>query len=952
MATYKSPTDAEVREVLRRVTTPQLRRAFFEGLKNPLWVEPLAKAGLFAAPPEPETTPDGLIRDIYWPEMQYLTRVAPEVPHEVVDVLLPLEGSTNAWLRRGVITIAGVIPAQEAVRLEPLLRAWATSGLGWRTDPGDLIRLAVRLMEGGQKKLGRWFANVIFRPELTRERDQTSTVLEEYWYEQGLPGLVAALDDDGLSVVWPWLELHERQIGHLSDKFDMTYISRASIRDRAESYDGVEQALIDAVRNLAIRAMAVDPVRTVTVLSKPVMVLGRKIALFALSEAIRRQNEDRKKSAAMLVAAERLLFSEESLDDGCRIEYAELARAVALVAPHFLDRLPEIFGDGPPRLDEDRLRQWLAGDDEAEDPVDVRVAEHKARWLHRWLSSIGAEALPDPSRHELEALDERFGVMAEPLKPLSGISTWSGPNSPISIEEMSVMTPTELVAHLESWRSPAGRAGPAPSHEGQGRELTTLLTSNPLAIVGVENLIDRLRPTYLRAILQGWEAALKAGLTSDWDAAAALIGDVLRHSYDSAFSHEGDAFDDDVDFRGAKRAAIGMLEELVKEGSAVSVPEGEMTRFADLLIASGDDERAWSDYNSETLESGMDPLTLSLNWQWPMRVRGLARLMTRDREATWYERARAALERELGRDDLRGASRAVLGEVLGRLINVDQDWVTRNIPRWFGTAAGTTTEQQIALSTGIALHRYYRLLYDLLSGPMLAALAADKPIAVGWTDRQSGPIQRIGEWAIEAIIRGDKDLDDPVARAFFETVSAKERGEAIAHIAWVFMHAERVDDDIRDRFAALWDERVDHVRGHPEDREELSGFFWFVKSMKFKIEWWLPRLKEAAGLNADLRTERSMIGKEIASAADVDPRTAFDVLRLFLEGHEGAAMSARDLTRNALPMVLARAIDSDDRGLSAEATQYMNLLGEQGHLGLDGEVKAVLDGAISQSDVE
>lgn len=950
MTTYKPPAEPEVREVLRRITTPQLRRVFFERLENPLWVMPLAEAGFFSSPPEPEITTDGQIRDVYWPEMQYLARVAPEVPHEVVDVLLPLETSNNAWVRRGVVTIAGLIPPEEAARLEPLLREWATSGFGWRSDPRELVRVAVHFLEGGHEKLGRWFANVLFRPSGSGTRSQPS-LLDEFWYEQGLPELVAALDADGVSVVWPWLELYEQQIGHLSDKFDMTYISRDSIRTRGESYDGVEQGLIDAVRDLAIRAMAADLAKTISVLSRPPTILGRKIALFALGEVIRQLAEDAEETEVIRAAAEQLLFDVQSLDDACRIEYAELARAVALVAPELLSRLPEVFADGP-RIDEDRLRQWLANDDDAEDTVDEQVAEHHARWLHRWLSSIGADALPEQLRHQLEALDERFGVMVAPLQPTSRITTWSGPNSPVTIDEMSVMSPTELVGHLESWQSPTQRSGPGPSHEGQSRELTTLLTSNPHAIAATEALVDRLRPTYLRAILQGWEAALKAGQELDWDGAVRLIGDVLAHGYESKFPQEGDRFDDDGDFRGAKQAAVGLLEEVVKDGSAVTVPEGPMARFADLLIALGDDEKAWVEYTSVTQESEMDPLTLSLNWQWPMRIRGLVHLMTRDPGAPWYEGARAALERELGRDDVRGASRAVLGQVLGRLTNIDRDWAEQNTPRWFGTAAGTTPDQQIALTTAIAVHHYHQTLYDLLSGSMLAIVAAGEPIAVGWTNLQSGPLQRIGEWAIEAIIRGHKDRHDPVAHAFFSMASAKDRGEAIAHIAWTFMHAERVDDSIRDRFAALWDARVEHVRSNPEDRDELSGFFWFVRSKKFEIEWWLPRLKEAATLNPRLGSERYLTGKEVASAADVDPRTAFEVLKLLLDSHEGPGMSVRDLTRNAAPMVLARAIDSGDEVLSAEATEYMNRLGEQGQFGLEGEVNAVIEGAITQADVE
>ena len=97
------------------------------------------------------------------------------------------------------------------------------------------------------------------------------------------------------------------------------------------------------------------------------------------------------------------------------------------------------------------------------------------------------------------------------------------------------------------------------------------------------------------------------------------------------------------------------------------------------------------------------------------------------------------------------------------------------------------------------------------------------------------------------------------------------------------------------RFAQLWDERVAHVREHPGDKAELNGFYWFVMSQKFPVEWWLPRLKEAAELGADLSTERYMIGKQIASAADVDPRGAFDALKLVLKGRDEVGIVSYDL---------------------------------------------------------
>jgi hypothetical protein len=53
MARIRKPTTDEVQNLLRRIPTPQLRRAFFERLNNPFWVAALNSAGQFSNPPEP-----------------------------------------------------------------------------------------------------------------------------------------------------------------------------------------------------------------------------------------------------------------------------------------------------------------------------------------------------------------------------------------------------------------------------------------------------------------------------------------------------------------------------------------------------------------------------------------------------------------------------------------------------------------------------------------------------------------------------------------------------------------------------------------------------------------------------------------------------------------------------------------------------------------------------------
>ena len=948
LANFQAPTEAQVKEVLRKIPSQQLRRAFFEGLKNPLWVKPLAKEGAFRNPPEPELTDDGLIRDIYWPEINYLVRVAPEVPSAVVDVLLTLTKSNNPWVRRGAFTVGATIPADQAVRLRPLIKAWIPSGFGWRTDPREIVTLAVNLLSGGQYEAGKWFSNLLFRPaEISTDRKPILT-LDSYWYEQGLPRVVAVLKDDGLSTVLPWLVTYERSKSYITDDSDITFMSRDSIRTRNDSHESVEQALIDAVRDLAIKAMLLAPKEANSLLLSTNMMLARKIAMFALAEAITRGVGDGEQAKAMIRVADELLFDISSLNNRCRIEYAELARAVASHSPEALERLPEFIESGL-IVDDESLRQWLGSDNADSNASDSQVKDYNDRRLQRWLAAIGIVALPEQLRTRLAELDDRLGVIESPLEPeKSFVMSWGGPNSPIMQDEMWAMSSTELIAHLESWHDTGNGRGPEPSHEGQGRQLTALLTTNPGALSGIDDLPNRLRPTYLRAILYGWEAAFNADFELDWEQTANLIGEVLTHSDESIFPVEGNRFDDDADFRLAKKAAVSLLEDLARGRPASNIPNEMMSRFAEMLISLADDEIAWSEYILHG-ESEMDPLSVSLNWQWPIRVRGLIYLMAHGTETVWYEAARTALERELARDDTRGASRAVLGEGIGRLLLTDPEWLRPNIPKWFGDEREVSVTQQIALTTAIAVHYYHPDLYGLLASPMLAVVMTGDSITSGWRT-QFDPLQRIGEWIINSIIRGNETLEDPLPCTFFAAAPAKVRGEAISRIAWSFMHAETVDESIRDRFAELWDLRVEHVRSQPDDSAELDGFEWFVKSKKFKVEWWLPRLKEAAELDPSLGSKTSLIGQEIASSAEIDPQVALDVVKLLLKDRNDADMAAFNLRRDAVPVVLAWAIASGDVRLMREAKLFMNQLGERGDLGLEVAVDQALNGITTQDD--
>ncbi len=273
------------------------------------------------------------------------------------------------------------------------------------------------------------------------------------------------------------------------------------------------------------------------------------------------------------------------------------------------------------------------------------------------------------------------------------------------------------------------------------------------------------------------------------------------------------------------------------------------------------------------------------------------------------------------------------------------------VPALFGDSADSISrDQQIALTTAITVHHYHAKLYVLLSPGMLAALHLGAPLTVGW-DQHESPIQRIGEWVIDAIIVGDRTLDDPLASAFFSDTDPQIRGDALGHIAWSFMHADHVDDDIRDRLARLWDDRVDHVREQPDDKQELKDFYWFVRCHKFPDEWWLPRLKEAAEIFGGSLSTHGMIGKTLAVAARTYPRESLEAL-IALLGDDGddEFMSGYDLKERAAPHVIAHALDAGNPQLAREANELMNRLGAEGFLDLESRVNDVRNGVAPEID--
>jgi hypothetical protein len=91
--------------------------------------------------------------------------------------------------------------------------------------------------------------------------------------------------------------------------------------------------------------------------------------------------------------------------------------------------------------------------------------------------------------------------------------------------------------------------------------------------------------------------------------------------------------------------------------------------------------------------------------------------------------------------------------------------------------------------------------------------------------------------------------------------------------------------------------------------------------------------------------------RTVASKA-ANPKNTFAILQSLLDGHDQHGLVSYDLTRHAVPMVIANALRSDDEGLRVRAEAHMNKLGAEGYLTLKSEVDAVLEGSLTVDDLD
>ena len=938
---FVTPSDDEVRSAMTlTVGDPTLCHVFYMGLENPRWFEVLKKEGAFGSVPNVDERTSAYCD---WPEGIYLRKVAGSQPNEVTEILCKAGESKNPLVRRMIIEIAPELTTENMAKLSKIIGGWTENSP--TTDPyfwtdSALHTLIEKLLTSEDNGAHGSGVNLVRQCFMPRPMDdalagfsEPSACVPEFEYA------------DHLAQASMHLSLGERHkiyeafltagLGLLNHDGKGTYSKTwiPSIADACQSSG-------PSILNPTIRLLASDleeQSRTATATFKKSFRDGtpsitQRTAMHALTSVLTASTSgDGQIPEAIRKIAREILLSGRICDDEYEAEYYPLLKASIVCGVVSALEVEQLIEDSYPSVRENYRSFFEKWD---EDNADARADEDARRWQHEALSLVGPELLDDRGKLLFNHLTDEFGA-AEYSTDSTLSDTITGPNSPLEAAGMSKMTPDELLGHLESWHPTKEDSYALISHEGQGRALAELISKEPMFLRGEVERMEVLRPTYRRAVMDGWRQALNAGVAIPSDDFIRMALDSSRIEDDAKFPSEGDRqFDDDGDFQGLKRAVAGTLKALLDSNTKLSAEDGR--EVLDALVTLSGSPEPDPDYERGYGGAGMDPLTMAINTIRPLAIQSLGKWVRRFHGMVNVDPALDAILRACPTASASLADAAAIGLIMPSLFISVPEWVEGRYGTIFGHDE-TNAAQQVVLTTVLAQYRPSAVILSCLRSAMSNALdngAESYSLGLGQGARQDG-LWLIGDWLYLGYASGFVDDDDTLLATWRDKAGEDHLGSVLNHACRLLAASPSAPAGVVDRMAALWDYHETHLIAEVGPRA-LHGIEMLVKSHRYPPSWWGPRMLSEFSVNPPESHWPLTISDELESLSDEDPLLALDILGCMLESADHLQGYAyKDV---AVP-ILANARKAGGASVNEKTERCMDRLGRAGWANLDELVK-------------
>jgi len=899
---------------------------FFSKLTSPDWIEPLDKAGLFLSPPAVMRDGDSVSYP-FWPESDYLARVASEAPEQVAEVMMKIPATDNFRVHADLARAAASLPAKLAARWAKEESAWVARQEYLSFVPPEAWgALIAHLAQSGEENVAISLARSLLSFHVgdgtLRHR---GAILESWDYQQILqnriPELVRNSGLEGLALLCDLLEnAISAEDGGRPSSEEYSWIWRQAIEPHEQNFGQHEprNALVDSLRDSSVQLLetGAEIQEVIGLLCERERPIFKRIAIHLLVET---RGETSQVAARFVVDRENFF----SLD--LRHEYTRLLTAV----------FPELNDD-----EKSEILEWveagpLLGSSTVDDEELHRTG--KAYWQAERLSGLRPH-LPPPWEERYKVIVDELG---EPEHPdfLSPVRMWTGPTSPKETHDLEEMSAKDISEFLKTWKPSGAPAAPEP--EGLGRALRSVVGSSPDRFVAALDSMRGLHPTYARAIVEGLAEAVKQDAPIAWRPVIHYMEWITEQPRTRQETTE-ETFGRDPHWGWARKEAASLLST----GFQKDAVDYDLREAAWRLVDAIADDPDPTPERDET--EAMDPATQSLN-----TTRGQA-LHAAVRYAMWVSRhvekvepesrsdafsldripeARRCLERHLDPTTEQSLSvRAVFGMYLPNLVRLDREWVEANLGAIFSKEQPSLRDA--AWNTYLAFHRVYKVVFDLVRDQYDGAVErlAEEREAEEKSFRGSGerPVVSLGQHLLTLVGRGVLSWsdEDGLVQRFFINAPTKDATRATTFVGWSL---ERTQGDIPvehlERFQRFWEELSDFVSNSAEDRKDiLKAYGWWFVSGRFDTSWSLDHLErvieEAGGVDLDYEvTER------LAELAGANPARSLSALKALCQDERSwYILSSKDSARRILQAALAQEATRSD------AQHLIHLLGARGHL--------------------
>jgi hypothetical protein len=912
---------------------------FYDKLTSPAWLKPLTEEHQFKNPPQPvHDAKQGTIGYSVWPQSRYLVRMASVAPDEVLGIIQSVPDTQNFLVQMDFAEAASQMPPGTAAKLVPSMKTWIESGDG--TVILQLGQLMDNLVEGGEHQaaieLGRMLLEIGTRDPEGRLRHLGSVWL--WHYERTLAKyspLVTAVGEPALTLLCDLLDKAIDDSRLRVDRHpyeDMSTQWCPAIDVPPYVAIDIKPHLATAIRDAATQLAQKDPTivpHLVKALRKRRKMIFRRLAHFLLHRF----------PDADPAALEQTLLSRGMLWKANRWhEYSLLMRdCFKLLSVENQEKILMWIDEGP---DKRRLKRQYERF-YAQPVQPEHVEQHVREWKKQHVVLLSADLPPNWKK--------KFAEFLTPLSPEQQLDNaaqvhggaWIRHKSPDEAKNFSSQSVDSIIEFLKTWK-PSGD-WMAPTEEGLASDLQHEVTNSPARFAAEAVRFQTVQPAYIGGLTDGLREAVRTGSTFDWKPVIELSSWVASQpasQFGTYPSRDGGWY--------WTRASIARLFSTGFDSTTVAIPfdlRYDVWAVMDRLIhpslvpekqaEPASDDQATTINSADRHTASPEPLLAVIRYAlWTKRM-----LETQGSEVgkdlSWLNKmpeVGLVLSEQLKPENsLVTSAHAVVGEQLGRLFDLDREWVSRHLSDIFPDSASDRALGETAWANYLFHWNPSVQLFECVRAYYLRAIERinDAPPKKHFPQDSN---ERLADHLMWVYWNGNLALDDDLLLKFFSNASDKIRGHALHQIGFsVHSSQAELPPKVNERLRALFDARLEAAKkGDASKHEtELAAFGWWFESAQFRVNWSMNALLEVLILIGKVEVAHLVV-ERLAHLSSQMPEECAKCISLLSDG-----LSDKDIFEiygweKHQRTILSNAIQSGNLNAKKEAIALINRLASRG----------------------